>query len=98
MKSLPLLLSIFLIISGCASTVVSKRKFETNYICDNKDKTQNYYFVNRFNRKPTEKEEYREMIAAQQELNEELLLGLINCRAILFKDLPADLFLPLDEV
>lgn len=83
-----------ILISGCSSVVdVSNSNFETNYACDEKDKTEQYYFVNRFNRAPSEIEKNRELLAAIQELNEQLQIELINCQIILVKDIPTHLTL-----
>ncbi len=82
------------LISACSSVVdIRNNKFETNYVCDGKDKTAQHYFINRFNREPTEKERNREMLAAMQEFNNQLQMELSNCRTILAKDLPSDLHL-----
>jgi hypothetical protein len=83
-----------ILISGCSSVVdVSKNNFETNYICDGKETTKQYYFVNRFNRAPSEIEKNKELLAAIQELNEQLQVELTNCQIILAKDIPTHLTL-----
>jgi len=43
-----------LLFSGCSSVAnINNNKLETNYVCDGKDKTEQHYFINRFNREPT---------------------------------------------
>ncbi len=93
--TLPLITGI--LISGCSSVVdVRNNNLETNYACDSKQTAKKYYFVNRFNRAPSEQEKNKEMLAAIQELNEQLEVELVNCQMILAKDLPNNLILGTD--